>query len=184
MEIEYTVKPTLGQRLKPVFKNWRLMAFVGFFFVIFGSMGYKIFCEVANNGIHQRGNVAEVNLKALGQFPFSDQVGKLTDVPKDYRALNGKKVALTGFMVTNNSAGPDTAECQLVWNVQKCCFNGPTLVQERVYLEAPRDRRISRYDQYTLVNVTGTLQVKIEKNDQGTVTSVYKMVPDQVSPQS
>jgi hypothetical protein len=184
MEIEYATKPGLGQRLKPVLKNWRLLSFIGFFFVLFGTLGYTIFSEVIHNGIHQRGDVAVVNLKALGQFPFDDQTGKATDVPRDFRALDGKKVALQGFMFVPNSAGPSVSQCQLVWNVQKCCFGGPPLVQERVYLEAPADHKIARYDMYTLVNVTGTLRVKIEKNDQGTVTCVYKMVPDDVTPQS
>jgi len=184
MDVDYAVKPSVGHKLQPVLRNWRLMAFVGFFLVVFGSMGYKIFSEVVNNGIHQRGGVSEVNLKALGQFPFDDQNGKVTDVPKDFRALDGKRVALQGFMVVMNSAGATTSDCQLVWNVQKCCFGGPPLVQERVFLNAPRDRQMSRYDPYTLVNVTGTLKVKVERNSTGTVTSVYTMVPDAVTPVS
>jgi hypothetical protein len=160
------------------------MAFVGFFFVVFGSMGYKIFSEVVTNGIHQRDGVAEVNLKALGNFAFDDQNGRATDVPKKFQMLDGKRVAFQGFMVVMNSAGDSASECQLVWNVQKCCFGGPPLVQERVFLEAPHDRGIKRYDMYTLVNVTGTLRVKVERNSTGTVTSVYKMVPDSVTPVS
>ena len=184
MEVEYAIKPSLGKKLGPALKNWRLLAFVGFFLVIFGSMGYMILSDKINNGIHVRGGVAEVNLKALGQFPFDDQNGKVTDVPKDFRALDGKKVALQGFMVVMNSAGNTATECQLVWNVQKCCFGGPPLVQERVYLFAPSDRKMTRYDMYTLVNVTGTLKVKVDKNSTGTVTSVYTMVPDSVTPVS
>jgi hypothetical protein len=184
MEVDYSIKPSLGQRLGPVLRNWRLMSFVVFFFVVFGTLGYTIFSETINNGIHQHGGVAVVNLKALGRFPFDEQSGKVTDVPRDFRALDGKKVALQGFMFTTNSAGPEVSNCQLVWNVQKCCFGGPPLVQERVFLEAPQDRKIYRYDMYTLVNVTGTLHVKVDKNSQGTVTSVYTMIPDEVAPQS
>jgi len=184
MEVDYAVKPSIGQKLHPVLKNWRLMAFIGFFFVVFGAMGYKIFSEVVNNGIHVRSGVAEVNLKALGQFPFDDQTGKVTDVPSTYRALDGKKVALQGFMVVMNSAGNTASDCQLVWNVQKCCFGGPPLIQERVFLVPPSDRKLTRYDMYTLVNVTGTLRVKVERNDAGTVCAVYTMVPDSVTPVS
>ena len=184
MEVEYAIKPTLGQKLGAAVRNWRLLVFVGFFLVIFGSMGYMIISDKINNGIHIRGDVAEVNLKALGQFPFDDQNGRVTDVPKDFRGLDGKRVALRGYMVVMNSAGADASECQLVWNVQKCCFGGPPLVQERVFLVAPADRKIARYDMYTLVNVTGTLQVKLERNNTGTVTAVYKMIPDAVTPVS
>lgn len=182
MDIDYSVKPSLGQKLKPVLRNWRLMAFLGFFVLIFGSLGYTIFGEMLTGGIHKRGELNVVNLKALGQFPFDEQSGTLSDVPKDFRGLDGKKVALQGYMFTTKSAAPEVSDCQLVWNVQKCCFGGPPLVQERVFLYAPGDRKMSRYDQNTLVNITGTLRVKVNKNKEGIVTSLYEMVPDSVNP--
>src|SRR6185437_2021332 len=149
MELDYAVKPGLSQRLKPVLRNWRLLTFIGFFFVLFGSLGYTILREVIGNGIHQSGGVAVVNLKALGQFPFSDQTGLVTDVPKPYRALDGKRVSLQGYMVNMNNAGSDVSDTQLVWNVQKCCFGGPPLVQERVFLNPPSDHSVTRYSQDT-----------------------------------
>jgi len=184
MEIDYTVKPSQSQRLKQMLQNWRLLAFVGFFFVVFGSLGYTIFSEVISGGVHKRGDVVEVNLKAMGNFPFEAQGGTVKDVPPKYRALDGKKVLLQGFMYTPNSAGSDASSCQLVYNVQKCCFSGPPQVQERVFLHPPADRKVSRYDQYTLVNVIGTLSVKVERDSVGNTTSVYTMVPDDVTPAS
>ena len=184
MQLDYTVKPSLGQKLSPMLKNWRLMAFLGFFCVLFASLGYTIFSEVISNGIHYHGNVAEVNLKALGQFPFDDQNGVRSDVPKDYRALDGKKVELKGFLYAGKSAAATVQRCQLVWNIQKCCFGGPPLVQERVFLIAPRDRSLVLYDMSTFVSVEGTLNVKIEKNADGTITTVYQMVPDSITPVS
>ena len=184
MQLDYTVKPSLGQKLSRVFKNWRLMAFVGFFCALFGSLGYTIFSEVISNGIHYHGNVAEVNLKALGQFPLDDQNGILADVPKDYRLLDGKKVELKGFLFAGKSAAATVQRCQLVWNIQKCCFGGPPLVQERVFLVAPRDRSLTLYDPSTFVSVVGTLHVTLEKNSEGSISTVYQMVPDSITPVS
>jgi hypothetical protein len=184
MELNYTVKPSLGQKLRPWLQNWRLMSFVGFFVLLFGSLGYGIFRDVLSLGVVFKGNVAVVNLKALGNFPFDDQNGLPSDVPGQYRALDGKKVELEGFLFTGKSAGRDVASCQLVWNIQKCCFGGPPRVQERVFLNARADKNFTLYDPSTLVKVTGTLQVKLNKNNDGTVTEVYEMVPDEISPQS
>ena len=184
MELDYTVKPSLGQKLRPWLQNWRLMAFVGFFLLLFGSLGYSLFSDVLSKGVHYRGSVAVVNLKALGNFPFDDQNGITTDVPGQYRSLDGKKVELEGFLFTGKSAGKNVVSCQLVWNIQKCCFGGPPRVQERVFLNARADKNFTLYDMSTLVKVTGTLQVKLNKNADGTITEVYEMVPDDITPQS
>jgi len=45
MEVDYVVKPSVGQKLGTSLKNWRLLTFVGFFLVIFGSMGYMILSD-------------------------------------------------------------------------------------------------------------------------------------------
>lgn len=179
MELDYSVKPSVFQRLRPKLQNWRLLAFFGFFLLLFGSLGYKIFNEVLSNGIHDYGSYAEVNLKALGQFPFDGQNGLLTDIPARFRELDGRKVELQGFMYPTMDSSRRVRECQLVWNISKCCFGGPPLVQERVFLNAPPGRTMELYDPYTFVRVIGTLHVRIERNSEGAITSVYKMVVDQ-----
>lgn len=178
MALDYSVEPTLMQRWKPALQNWRLFAFVGFFFVVFGGFGYTILSEVLSHGIHQHGNYISAELKPLGQFPFNDQSGLLTDVPKDYRALDGKRVELKGMMWDLHAAGPHVAQFQLVYNIQKCCFNGPPLVQERVFVHVTK--RIPWYDQ--LVSCVGTLHVRLKRDETGTVKSVYDMDLDSVTP--
>lgn len=180
MALDYSVEPTLLQRWKPALQNWRLVSFIGFFFILFGCFGYTILSDVLTHGIHQHGNYISAELKPLGQFPFDEQNGLLTDVPKDYRALDGKRVELKGMMWQLQSAGPNVAQFQLVYNIQKCCFNGPPLVQERVFVHLPRDKKIRWYDQ--LVSCVGTLHVRLKRDDQGTVRSVYDMDLDSLAP--
>jgi len=182
MALDYTTNPTFAQKWRRLFQNWRLLSFFGVCLLVFGYFGYAIIGESLSSGIHKQGNYNVVNLKALGQFVFDPATGTDTDVPLVYRALDGKKVQLQGFMVSTSSAAAQVADCQLVWNVQKCCFGGPPQVQERVFLHPPADHKINRYDPYTFVSVTGTLRVKTVKDPIAGVVSVYDMVVDDIKP--
>jgi hypothetical protein len=183
MALDYSVEPSLMQRWKPALQNWRLFAFIGFFFLLFGCFGYTILSEVLTHGIHQHGTYTTVELKPLGQFPFSEQSGLLTDVPREYRALDGKRVELKGMMYpSQHSAAADVAEFQLVYNIQKCCFSGPPQVQERVFVHLSRDNPVRFYDQ--LVSCVGKLHVRLKRNDQGTVYSVYDLDLESLTPTS
>lgn len=179
MALDYAKNPPKWRRIA---QNWRLLSFITVCVLVFGYFGYAIIGESLSGGVHRDGDYNVVNLKALGQWVFDDKTGVDTDVPIQYRSLDGKKVKLEGFMYTPNSAGGQVSTCQLVWNVQKCCFSGPPQVQERVFLRTPPDRRMNRYDSQTLVTVTGTLHVKVMKDPEGGVYSVYDMVLDNVTP--
>lgn len=180
MALDYSVEPSLWQRWKPATQNWRLYAFIGFFCLLSVGFSYTILSDVLTHGVHQHGNYVSVDLKAMGQFPFSDQTGMLTDIPQDYRSLDGKRVELQGMMWSLQSAGPELLQFQLVYNVQKCCFNGPPQVQERVFVHMKRDKTAQWYDQ--LVSATGILHVRLKRNDQGTIYSVYDMDLESLKP--
>src|SRR5947209_1887295 len=82
MELDYQLKPSASQRLKRI--NWRLVGFIGVFALIFGSFFYVFASSVVTGGITRHSGYAEVDLKSMGQFPFDDVNGKLTDIPKLY----------------------------------------------------------------------------------------------------
>jgi len=180
MALDYSVEPSLWHRWKPALQNWRLVAFIGVFVLLFGSVAYAFLSFVLSNGVHPHGNYVSVDLKAMGQFPFSNQTGMLTDVPQDYRSLDGKRVELQGMMWSLQSAGPELVQFQLVYNIQKCCFNGPPQVQERVFVHMKRDKSTQWY--YQLVSATGILHVRLKRNDQGTIYSVYDMDLESLEP--
>jgi hypothetical protein len=180
MALDYSIEPSLIQRWKPKLQNWRLFAFIGFFFVLFGSFGYTILSEVLTHGIHQHGDYAYVDLKSMGQFPFDEQNGLFTDVPKDFRALDGKRVELKGMMYDLRSAGPKLAQFQLVYNIQKCCFSGPPQVQERVFVHLKTGPGVRFYDEQ--VSCLGILHVRLKRDDQGVVRSVYDLDLESINP--
>lgn len=177
MQVEYEARPKARSRV-----NWRLTLFLLVVCVPFVWFFATFVQEARSGGIQNHGDYVSVSLKPLGQYPLDQDRGLFTDIPKRYRELDGKRVALDGFMYFGTSAGTRVDRCQLVWNITKCCFNGPPLVQERVFLQAPPGGKIKMYDYGTLVRVTGKLHVALERNDQGTITSVYEMVPESVTP--
>jgi hypothetical protein len=182
MELDYQVKPSASQRLKRI--NWRLVGFIGVFVLIFGSFFYVFASSVVTGGITHRSGYAEVDLKAMGQFPFDDVNGKFTDVPKLYRELDGQRVVLRGKMWAGNSAGKAT-QFQLVYDVAKCCFGGPPRVQERVFVRVPEGRPAAELmSPYDLMECTGKLHVRLQRNAEGTVTSLYDMDLESIRPVS
>jgi|SRR6185312_17273769 len=180
MELDYAVKPTLKQKLKPILQYWRLGLFVGIFALLFGSFGYTLLSDIVSNGIHKHGSYTEVDLKSMGNFHFDDQSGVMSDVPGEFRNLDGKRVELKGMMWNGMAAGSQVKMFQLVYNIQKCCFNGPPRVQERVFVFVPEGKSVSMHGE--LVDVVGKLHVRLKKDPQGTIISVYTMDLEDLQP--
>jgi hypothetical protein len=122
-----------------------------------------------------------VDLKAMGYFNLDQRDGSLGDVPARYRSLDGTKVRLKGFTFGgDNYAGKAISLFQIVYNIQY--DHGPPLVQERVFARAVPG--IANHDVSEFVDVFGTLHVNV-KHDRtdGTITSVYELDVDGVSPE-
>ena len=64
-----------------------------------------IISPLLSGGITDHGSYAEVDLKALGYFPFDQRYGRTEDVPAKFRALDGRRVVMKGFMYSGDSAG-------------------------------------------------------------------------------
>ncbi len=126
-----------------------------------------------NGGIEDLGSYKKVDLKALGFFNFDNMTGTINNVPARYRNLDGQKVALEGYMWAPDSS-VRAHNFQFVFNVAMCCFQGPPLVQERVFAHSSVARPFVGRE----CQIIGTLHVRIEKNEVGTITSVYTMDVD------
>jgi len=113
-----------------------------------------------------------VDLKAMGNFVMPDD-GTIDDVPLIYRALDGKRVELEGFMYCPIDVGARGTEFQLVYDVRKS-YGGPPLVQERIYAHVPKGSLVQLYDSYTAARVVGILHVNVEKAN-GKIVKVYCM---------
>jgi hypothetical protein len=164
-------KTPLGERI-----NFRMIAVAALVMLLIGYPVYTYVEAVVNGGAKNVGGAWQVDLKSLGNFPFDDANGTVTDIPKKWRDLDGKRVILDGFMYAGNSAGDEVSEFQFVYNIAKCCFGGPPKVQERVF--ARSHAAVPYYGQ--MVRCIGTLHVGVKKNETGQTSSVFEMDVDKV----
>jgi hypothetical protein len=162
--------------------NVRMIVFVAVVAAPFLGILYMFLKPLLTGGITQHDGYADVDLKALGSFPFNEKSGTVGDVPARFRALDGKRIVLQGFMYSPQSAGSYGAEFQFVYNVNKCCFGGPPQVQERVYGHTRRSEGVQLYNYTQFVRLTGILHVRVVRDEAGVVHSVYDMDVEQSEP--
>jgi len=179
--ISYAAPGANGKRPLSERVNLRMLVFVGVVLFLLGWPTYTFLSESLTGGIHNRGSYSEVDLKAMGQFDFSPTGGTMADVPPKYRALDGHKVLLEGEIYNPTSAGNDLTDFQLVYSIQKCCFNGPPRVQERIFCSVPRGSL--KYGGGIYHKVIGTLHVTCKQDPKtGDVVEVYHLDADNVEP--
>ena len=171
--------PTAVRRPRPRV-NLRLVVLLALVAAPFLYFGYVILDQALHGGVTNRGSYYEVDLKSLGYFPFDAAKDDIDNVPAQWRQLDGKRVALQGEMYAPSGAGDKVDSFELVYSIQKCCFNGPPRVQERVYATAKKDAAVRYYSQ--VVRVVGTLHVKAQKNEVGAVEKLYEMDVESVDP--
>ena len=156
----------------------RIILFIGVILCVVGFPLYHLVRQNLTGGITNHGDYLAVDLKAMGFFEMNPQNASVEDVPAKYRALDGKRVGLEGFMYSTTQAGDMISEWQLVYNIQKCCFNGPPKAQERVF-SATRDGKMVDYAG-GMVRMIGTLHVNVKKDAVGNISSVYTMDVEKV----
>ncbi len=121
---------------------------------------------------------ADVDLKSLGYFLFDGRSGVDADIPARWRKLDGKRVALQGFMYDPKSAGPKTQCFELVYDlITHTGIHGPPLVQERVFATVPHGT-VQLFSNE--VEVEGTLHVSVTNPTGDMVSSVFQLDVDRV----
>jgi hypothetical protein len=170
--MDTAVKVPLSERI-----NFRLLTFAIIALVLVGTPIYWYAELVLSGGIRVRGDVTEVDLKAMSSFPFDQVNGTIDDIDPKWRALDGKKVELVGEMWLSDSAGDQVPKFDLVYSIAKCCFSGPPQIQHFVQAKG-RDGKLLPYYQ-GLVKVTGTLHVNVKKGPER-IESVYQMDVDSI----
>jgi hypothetical protein len=173
--IDYGTKRPLSDRI-----NFRLLTIVAIFSLLVGIPVYNFVKIQVTHGIEKDGDLFRVDLKKMGYFPFDEMAGSVSDVPPDFRKLDGKEVALEGFIAPTDVSGPQVDHFQLVYNVAKCCYGGPPKVQERVFAFVPNGT-IDYTD--AEIRAIGTLHVMLNKDkDTGKILTVYVMDVKRVEP--
>jgi hypothetical protein len=175
--MDTSIKAPLSERL-----NLRMILFSAIVLFLLGWPIYTFLSETLTHGIHNRGSYKEVDLKAIGFFEFDPTNASLKDVPAQYRALDGQKVQLSGEVFSPFAARGKLSEFTLVYSIQKCCFNGPPKVQERVFATVPPDKTVEfSGDGYH--DVVGTLHVTMKRDEhKGEVVEVYHLDVDSMKP--
>lgn len=157
----------------------RMIVVAGVFLFLIGYPVYMYVDATLNQGVKRMGDVAQVDLKALGNFPFDEMNGTINDVPKQYRELDGKRVVLQGYPYTTKYAGEEAPEFEFVYNVANCCFGGPPKVQERVFARAKPGKTAPLYNMQ-FAQLEGTLHVRVEK-EEGHAKSLFTLDIDRIS---
>jgi hypothetical protein len=158
---------------------------VFFLLVVLALVGYPVyvFVEAAvTGGIRDRGDYKEVDLKAMSLFHFDQNTGTIDDVPDKWRALDGQKVKVVGEMWQPYSAGNLVGRFELVYSIAKCCFSGPPQIQHFVQCLVSPGKTVGYHT--GPVEVTGTMHVKVTRDEAGKITGVYHMEVESVRPVS
>jgi hypothetical protein len=101
----------------------------------------------------------------------------LRQIPTEIRELDGKKVAVTGYMLAVSLQNGLTDEFLLLRNQSVCCFGMVPRVNELILVKTapPGVRPMSDVP----VSVAGTLQLK-QIGEAGSLTGIYEMTAERV----
>ena len=161
----YTVKPKAAITLPTV-----LVIAAAAFVVVYPV--YLYVDTMVTGGIHDRGDLLTVDLKAMSNFEMDQNHGTSEDIPELYRKLEGKRVMLTGQMWDPYATAGRVSNFSLVYSINNCCFNGPPKVQHFVQASMLPGHHADYYADF--VNVVGILHVGV-KSANGHVQSVYRI---------
>jgi hypothetical protein len=121
----------------------------------------------------------DVDLKAMGNFPLSAEAGTLNDVPARFRALDGRRVRMVGFILDSSGNGHPT-RFQFSSNPTGQSWHSPPRVQERVFATMPPGKTADFVG--GLAELSGTLHVKVKYDSSGVIASVYELDVEQSAP--
>jgi hypothetical protein len=138
-------------------------------------IGYPIYIWVyatVTGGITHQGNLSIVDLKAMSSFEMDQQNGTTQDIPPRFRALDGKRVKLTGQMYQPYQSEGKISGFSLVYSISNCCFNGPPKIQHFVQARVVGPKSVDYTGDF--VDVTGVLHVGVVRAE-GRIESVYRI---------
>jgi len=99
-------------------------------------------------------------------------------IPEKVRKLDGARVAVTGFMIPIDIDRDAVLSFLLVRYPFGCCYTQPPQMNEWVFVKMAKGKT-TQFLSHVPVPALGTLSVG-DEFDRGTVTSVYRMVADDV----
>ena len=112
------------------------------------------------------------------RYPTEVQVGR-DPYPPGVRKLDGRKVAIAGYMVPVDVGGGKVRSFLLSRSMLGCCFADSPGITEMIKVQRADGGPLA-YEQ--TVRVTGTLVVGEEKDADGVVENVYRIRADALAP--
>ena len=158
--------------------NFRLWIVLVLAAVAVGYPLYEGLLLAFNGGIRDssddRGAILKVDLYSMSRFEIDHDLGEMTDIPKKWRELDGKRVELAGEIPPGLQVGGELTRFDLVFSITKCCIDGPPKMQHFVHCSTAQGKTVRYYQ--GLVIVKGILHVGIERDpDTGKIHSIYKL---------
>ena len=137
------------------------------------------------------GAYQSVNFETLGSFDIREPdwekledpayIATLNldeDIPPQIKALSGEKIEIEGFMLPLVGEDDNLQSFVLLENQLACCFGAIPLLNEWIYVEVPKRKRI-RSQQDELILLYGTLRVGAEFED-GMLNGIYHLELDRL----
>jgi hypothetical protein len=165
--------------------NWRPWVLLAVVLLLVGYPIFQFLQESLSGGVREsadaRGAIKIVSLRAMSLFDLDPIKGTDEDIPAEFRALDGQRVALTGEMWLGSSAGQQV-DFNLVYSISKCCVGPVQRIQHFVQCRVPPGKRVEAVA--GLVTVKGTLHVGVQREEGSpAITSVYRLDVESVEPQ-
>ena len=153
----------------------RLVVFFAIIVAPVAWLTYTLISFSATGGVQRADGVVEVDLRALGHITFNNMSGTLADIPARYRALEGKRVLLTGYMVSPETPGEKIRKFEFLYDRNIGAFGGLPTVPDRV-LGTCLGQNTVLYEYGPLMKLTGVFHLKINRDPKsGRIVSIYQL---------
>ena len=114
-----------------------------------------------------------ISFKRLTDYEFQSGM----KLPREVAALDGKKIAIDGFVMQTGSDQNGLFEFCLINYFDGCCWGAFTSINQAITVEV--DKPGVRIDEYQMVTVFGTLSVG-ERIRDGQTVDIYRMKADAI----
>ena len=101
------------------------------------------------------------------------------EIPPQIRALNGSKIEIEGFMLPLEGEFDNVRTFVLLKDQMACCFGAIPLLNEWVYVEVPRKKKIRSY-QDVPISLRGTFRVG-QKFEGDILVGIYHLELDRLA---
>lgn len=122
--------------------------------------------------------IREPNWEKLEDPAYIATLNLDEDIPPQIKALNGEKIEIGGFMLPLEGEDDNLQSFVLLENQLACCFGAIPLLNEWIFVEVPKRKRIRSHQDEPIV-LYGTLRVGAEFED-GMLNGIYHLNLDRL----